>query len=64
MALLQAPRDRAVALITVLAVGITIALTPFSSGLLGAAVLYVIFAHPYRRLARFMKPGFAAVPTA
>ena len=60
MPLLQTPRDRAVALITVLAVGITIALTPFLSGLLGAAVLYVIFAHPYRWLARFMKPGIAA----
>jgi len=60
MALLQTPRDRAVALILVLAVAIAIALTPFFSGLLGAAVLYVIFVHPYRRLARFMKPGIAA----
>jgi predicted PurR-regulated permease PerM len=60
MPLLQTPRDRAVALITVLAAGITIALTPFLSGLLGAAVLYVIFAHPYRWLARFMRPGLAA----
>src|SRR5689334_23111098 len=60
MPLLQTPRDRAVALIALLAVGIAIALTPFLSGLLGAAVLYVIFLHPYRWLARRMKPGIAA----
>lgn len=60
MALLQTPRDRAVALIALLAVGIAIALTPFLSGLLGAAVLYVIFVHPYQWLSRRMKPGIAA----
>lgn len=60
MSLLQTPRDRAVALILSLAVAIALALTPFLSGLLGAAVLYVIFANPYRWLARVTKPGFAA----
>jgi predicted PurR-regulated permease PerM len=60
MALLQAPRDRAVLLIVVLGVGIALALSPFVSGLFGAAVLYVIFIHPYRRLERIMRPGFAA----
>jgi predicted PurR-regulated permease PerM len=60
MALFQTPRDRAVALILLLAIGIALALTPFFTGLLGAAVLYVIFVHPYRWLARVMKPGFAA----
>src|SRR5262245_26862656 len=60
MGLLETPRDRAVALILLLAVSIAIALTPFFSGLLGAAVLYVIFVHPYRWLRRFMKPGIAA----
>ena len=60
MALLQTPRDRAVALILLLAVAIAMALTPFFSGLLGAAVLYVIFVIPYRWLARFLKPAIAA----
>jgi predicted PurR-regulated permease PerM len=60
MALLQTPRDRAVALILLLAGVIAIALTPFFSGLLGAAVLYVIFVGPYRWLARHIKPGIAA----
>ncbi|HEY7234866.1 MAG TPA: AI-2E family transporter [Gemmatimonadaceae bacterium] len=53
-------RDRAGALIFALAVAIVFALTPFFSGLLGAAVLYVIFFNPYRRLARLSKPGIAA----
>ncbi len=60
MPLLQTPQDRAVALILLLAVAIAIALTPFVSGLLGACVLYVIFVHPYRWLARLIKPGIAA----
>ncbi len=60
MALLQTPRDRAVVLILLLAVAIAVALTPFVSGLLGAGVLYVIFVHPYQRLARLIKPGIAA----
>jgi predicted PurR-regulated permease PerM len=53
-------RDRAGALIFALAVAIVFALTPFLSGLLGAAVLYVIFFNPYRRLAGLSKPGIAA----
>jgi len=60
MAFLQAPRDRAGLLILVLALGIAIAVSPFASGLFGAAVLYVIFVGLYRRLARAMRPGFAA----
>ena len=60
MTLLQTPRDRAALLILVLAVVIFVALAPFLSGLLGAAVLYVICVKPYRRLERVMKPGFAA----
>jgi hypothetical protein len=47
MPLLQTPRDRGVALILLLAVGVAIALTPFVSGLLGAGALYVIFVRPY-----------------
>ena len=60
MPFLQSPRDRAALLILALAVAILIALSPFFSGLLGTAVLYVTFAYPYRRLARSMKPGLAA----
>ena len=60
MPFLQTSRDRAGALIFALAIGILIALTPFLSGLLGAAVLYVIFLNPYKRLERVLKPGIAA----
>jgi len=60
MAFLQTPRDRAGLLILILAIAVALGLTPFASGLLGAAVLYVIFVHPYRRLERVTKPGIAA----
>ena len=60
MPLLRTPQDRAAALILILAVAIGLALAPFFSGLLGAAVLYVIFVHPYHRLVRVVKPGIAA----
>ena len=60
MALLSTPRERAGLLILVLAIAIFLALAPFFSGLLGAAVLYVLFVHPYRWLARRLSEGFAA----
>jgi predicted PurR-regulated permease PerM len=60
MSFLQTPRDRAVLLILALAVGIALALSPFISGLFGAAVLYVTFVRPYRRLEHVMRPGLAA----
>jgi predicted PurR-regulated permease PerM len=63
MTLLATPRDRAGLLILALAAGILIAVAPFLSGLLGAAVLYVVFVHLYRRLERVMRPAFAAVIT-
>jgi predicted PurR-regulated permease PerM len=63
MTFLQTPRDRAGLLILVLAVAVLMAVSPFLSGLLGAAVLYVIFVKPYERLQRVMKPGFAAAIT-
>jgi predicted PurR-regulated permease PerM len=40
-----------------------VAVAPFLSGLLGAAVLYVIFVKPYERLQRVMNPGLAAAIT-
>ena len=60
MAFLATARDRAAFLILVLAAVILFAVTPFLSGLLGAAVLYVAFLRPYRRLERRIKPGAAA----
>jgi predicted PurR-regulated permease PerM len=63
MIFLQTPRDRAGFLILVLGVAILLAVSPFLSGLLGAAVLYVIFVRLHRRLERVMKPGFAAAIT-
>jgi predicted PurR-regulated permease PerM len=63
MTLLQTPRDRAAFLILILGAAILLALSPFLSGLLGAAVLYVIFVRLYRRLGRVMKSGLAATIT-
>jgi predicted PurR-regulated permease PerM len=60
MSFFESASDRAALLIFALAVAIGIALSPFFSGLMGAAVLYVIFVGVYRRLARVLKPGFAA----
>ena len=63
MTFLQTPRDRASFLILVLGAAILLALSPFFSGLMGAAVLYVVFVKPYRFLERAMKPGLAATLT-
>jgi predicted PurR-regulated permease PerM len=63
MPFLQTPRDRAALLILVLATGVLIGLSPFFSGLFGAAVLYVICVKPYTRLARAINPGVAAAIT-
>jgi predicted PurR-regulated permease PerM len=57
---LQSPRDRAALLILALGIAIVLALSPFLSGLLGTAVLYVMFVPLYERLERRMKPGRAA----
>lgn len=63
MTFLQTPRDRAGLLILALAVAVLVAVAPFLSGLLGAAVLYVIFVKPYERLERVINPGLAAAIT-
>jgi predicted PurR-regulated permease PerM len=60
---LQSPRDRAVLLILALGVAIVLALSPFLSGLLGTAVLYVMFVPLYRRLERRTRSGTAATIT-
>ena len=63
MTILDTPRERASLLILALAIGILLAVAPFLSGLLGAAVLYVVFVKLYRRLERIMKPAAAAIVT-
>ena len=61
MAFLDTKRDRAAILIFVLGLGLTYALWPFSTGLIGAPVLYIMFAPMYRWLVRLgIKPGLAA----
>lgn len=60
MPILQTVRDRAALVIAILATIVALGLAPFTSGLLGAAVLYVVFVHPYRLLERVSKPGIAA----
>jgi predicted PurR-regulated permease PerM len=56
----ETDRQRAAALIITLGVFVAIALWPFTSGLLGAPVLYVIFAPIYRWLSARMPEGLAA----
>ena len=63
MSFLQSPRDRAALLILALGIAIVLALSPFLSGLLGTAVLYVMFVPLYRRLERSMRSGPAAMLT-
>jgi predicted PurR-regulated permease PerM len=60
MAFLDTKRDQAALLIFVLGIALVYALWPFSTGLVGAPVLYIIFAPVYRWLARYLKPGLAA----
>jgi predicted PurR-regulated permease PerM len=61
MPFLDTRRQRAALLIFVLGFGLAYALWPFSSGLMGALVLYVVFAPAYHGLVRRgVKPGFAA----
>jgi predicted PurR-regulated permease PerM len=61
MPFLDTRRQRAVLLILVLGIGLAYALWPFSTGLIGGLVLYVVFAPFYRWLVRVgLKPGLAA----
>ncbi len=61
MPFLDTKRQRAAILILVLGIGLAYALWPFSTGLIGGLVLYVVFAPLYRRLVRAgLKPGVAA----
>jgi predicted PurR-regulated permease PerM len=60
MAFFDGKRQRAALLIFALGLALLWALWPFSTGLIGAPVLYVIFAPVYRKLARRLPPGAAA----
>ena len=61
MAFLDDKRDRAAFLILVLGLGLLYALWPFSTGLIGVPVLYIMFAPMYRSLVRVgLNPGLAA----
>ncbi len=61
MAFLDTKRDRAAFLIFLLGLGLAYTLWPFSTGLIGAPVLYIMFAPIYRWLVRGgMRGGLAA----
>jgi predicted PurR-regulated permease PerM len=61
MAFLDGKRERATILIILVGLAVAIGLWPFSSGLIGAPVLYVAVAPLYRWLARRMPPSLAAL---
>jgi predicted PurR-regulated permease PerM len=60
MAFLDTKRDQAAFLIFVLGLALVYALWPFSTGLVGSPVLYIVFAPVYRWLTRWIRPGIAA----
>jgi len=60
MALFDTKKERAALVLALLAVGLAIALAPYISGLLGAPVLYVLFAPFHRALSRSMPRTLAA----
>ena len=60
MPFLDTERQRAAWLILALGLGVLWVLWPFGTGLLGALVLYVVFAPLHRILTRWMRPGAAA----
>ncbi len=53
-------RKRAAALVIALGIGVAVALSPYASGLIGAAVLYVVFAPLNDFLRRHMNPVVSA----
>ncbi len=60
MQLFDTQRQRAAWLILALGLALLWALWPFSTGLIGAPVLYVVFAPIQRALVRYLRPGLAA----
>jgi predicted PurR-regulated permease PerM len=63
MAFLDSRQQRAAWLILVLGVALAVALWPFTTGLVGAPVLYVVFAPFHRRLSRWIPQHLAAAIT-
>lgn len=63
MDLLYSRQHRALLVIILLGVAIAVAVAPYASGLLGAAVLYVMCVPTYRRLHRVMHADVAAAIT-
>src|SRR3712207_650575 len=61
MPILDTQRQRAAWLILALGLALLWALWPFGTGLIGALVLYVVFAPVQRELTRTLRPGPAAV---
>jgi len=60
MVLFDTQRQRAAWLVTLLGIGLAVALAPYATGLIGAVVLYVIFAPANQTLRRRLGPGTAA----
>ncbi|HEU5042057.1 MAG TPA: AI-2E family transporter [Gemmatimonadales bacterium] len=60
MPILDTQRQRAAWLILALGLALLWALWPFGTGLIGALVLYVVFAPVQRELVRSLRPGLAA----
>lgn len=63
MAFLDSRQQRAAALILTLGIGLVVALWPFTTGLVGAPVLYIVFSPFHRWLSRWIPPRFAAAIT-
>jgi predicted PurR-regulated permease PerM len=63
MAFLDSRQQRAAALIIALGVALVVALWPFTTGLVGAPVLYIVFAPFHRWLSRWIPSRFAAAIT-
>jgi predicted PurR-regulated permease PerM len=60
MAFLDSRQQRAAWLILALGIGLAIAFWPFTTGLVGAPVLYIVFAPLHRWLCRWLPARFAA----
>jgi len=61
MSFFDTNKQRAAILLLLLGIGVAIALAPYASGLLGAPVLYVLFAPMHRWFCRWLRPSLAAV---
>jgi predicted PurR-regulated permease PerM len=60
MAFFDSSHQRAAILLALLAVGLTIALAPYATGLIGVPVLYIILEPLHRQLRHLMPPAAAA----